>query len=295
MDRAASRHRAIRGSSALRLGSLIALLFVAALYFFAFNPIRPSSGSQTQPAVQVVPQSPSSSDNKSAPPTAAPAPAPAAPTPAPAAPALATAADAPAPAVAASQPPAAPPKPAPAPATAAEAPPAPAVAASQPPAPPPKPARACAPTHLSIPELGVDAAVVQIGLDPQGNLGTPTDTDKKKAGWYPSAFAGAARGSVILTGHTYHDETAIFRTDFNEKAHAGMALRLSCAGTEPLSYRVTEAKLDLGVEDYSAYVDSHRLYATDGPPQVVIITCTDWNPIRRDYDQRGILIATPQP
>jgi len=267
MDRAASRHRAIRGSSALRLGSLIALLFVAALYFFAFNPIRPSSGSQTQPAVQVVPQSPSSSDNKSAPPTAAPAPAPAAPTPAPAAPALATAADAPAPAV----------------------------AASQPPAPPPKPARACAPTHLSIPELGVDAAVVQIGLDPQGNLGTPTDTDKKKAGWYPSAFAGAARGSVILTGHTYHDETAIFRTDFNEKAHAGMALRLSCAGTEPLSYRVTEAKLDLGVEDYSAYVDSHRLYATDGPPQVVIITCTDWNPIRRDYDQRGILIATPQP
>jgi len=56
----------------------------------------------------------------------------------------------------------------------------------------------------------------------------------------------------------------------------------TCPGAKPLSYRVTEAKLDLGIENYAAYVEIHQLYATDGPPQVVIITCTDWNPIRRD-------------
>ncbi len=152
----------------------------------------------------------------------------------------------------------------------------------------------CAPSGLEIPELGVDAPVVQVGHDAYGNVGVTSDADKTKAGWFPSTLAGAPRGSVILTGHTYHDETAIFKTDFNRTAHLGMALRLSCPGVAPLSYRVTAAKLDLPVEDYAAYVDSHRLYATDGPPKVVIITCTDWNPIRRDYDQRGVLIATPQ-
>jgi len=135
--------------------------------------------------------------------------------------------------------------------------------------------------------------VVQIGLDPHGNLGTPSDADKRKAGWYPSALAGATSGSVILTGHTYHDESAIFRTDFNQTAHLGMTVQLSCSDSVNFAYRVTEAKLNLAVADYSSFVDSRGLYASDGPPQVVIITCTDWNPLRRDYDQRGLLIATP--
>ena len=237
MASTAGRHRALRASWALALGNLIALLLLTAVYVFVFNPVRPSSGSQTQPAVQTVPKSPSSSDNKSAPATAA--------------------------------------------------------ARSQTPAAPPTPGPSCAPTHLSIPELGVDAAVVQIGLDPQGNLGSPSDADKKKAGWYPSALAGAARGSVILTGHTYHDESAIFRTDFDQKVHLGMAVQVSCPDGGRFSYRVTQAKVDLRVEDYSAFIDTGRLYATDGPPQVLIVTCTNWNPIRRDYDQRGVLVASP--
>jgi len=168
---------------------------------------------------------------------------------------------------------------------------------SGPPAPSPPLASAekpaCVPRGLSIPELGVDAPVVQIGLDEYGNLGVPSDADKKKAGWFPSTLPGSAQGSVIITGHTYHDETAIFRTDFNQIARVGITVQLPCSGGRTVAYRVTEAKLDLGVEDYAAFVDSHRLYATDGPAQVVIITCTDWNLIRRVYDHRGVLIATP--
>lgn len=151
----------------------------------------------------------------------------------------------------------------------------------------------CTPSALAIPELGVDAPVVQVGHDAYGNVGVTSDANKTKAGWFPSTLAGAPRGSIILTGHTYHDETAIFKTDFNRTARLGMVVRLSCQGAAPLSYRVTAAKLDIPVEDYAAYVNSHQLYATDGPPKVVIITCTDWNPTRRDYDQRGVLIATP--
>lgn len=53
--------------------------------------------------------------------------------------------------------------------------------------------------------------------------------------------------------------------------------------------------MDLPVEDYASFVESHRLYAADGPARVVVITCTDWNPERRSYDKRGVLIATPAP
>ncbi len=141
--------------------------------------------------------------------------------------------------------------------------------------------------------MGVQAPVVEVGLDPHGNLGVPSDADKAKAGWYPSVPAGAPKGSVIMDGHTYHDESAIFKTDFGARARVGMTLTLGCASGGSFAYVVGEVIPALEVAEYSSLVDSRRLYASDGPPQVVLVTCTDWNPIRRDYDHRGILVAQP--
>ncbi len=262
MSKVSGRHRSTGSASRLGVVVVAALLVLAALYVLVVNPISPAA-----PGAQAAPPTLSAPPTVAAPPTfAAPPTSSAVETPDVAGPPIASAS------------PSAP--------TSSEQP----AAAS---APASAGASPCAPSGLQIADLGVDASVVQIGLDPQGNLGTPSDADKRKAGWYPSALAGAASGSVILTGHTYHDESAIFRTDFNQTAHVGMTVQLSCAGGGSFAYRVTEATLNLAVADYSSFVDSRGLYARDGPPQVVIITCTDWNPIRRDYDQRGLLIATP--
>jgi len=141
--------------------------------------------------------------------------------------------------------------------------------------------------------MGVDAPVVRIGLDASGNLGVPSDADKKKAGWYPNAvLAGSSRGSIIMDGHTYRDGSAIFTTSFDSTVRVGMTVGLSCGGgTFP--YRISELKLNLNVGDYSGFVDGRRLYAPDGPAQIVMVTCTDWNPVSGTYDRRAILIATP--
>ncbi len=143
--------------------------------------------------------------------------------------------------------------------------------------------------------MGVDAPVVRIGLDASGNLGAPSDADKKKAGWYPNGvLAGSRRGSIIMDGHTYRDGSAIFTTNFDSTARVGMTVGLSCGGgTFP--YRISELKLNLNVGDYSGFVDGRRLYAPDGPPQIVMVTCTDWNPLSGTFDRRAILIATPVP
>ncbi len=152
----------------------------------------------------------------------------------------------------------------------------------------------CSPLGLIIPDLGVDASVVPVGLAADGSLGTPSDADKRKAGWFPnSVLAGSTRGTVIMDGHTYHDQSAIFRTDFNVRARAGMAVRLVCVTGNTFDYVTSEVVTDLSPSQYDAFVANHLLYATDGPPKVVIVTCTGWSPIIRQYQSRGVLIAVP--
>ena len=106
---------------------------------------------------------------------------------------------------------------------------------------------------------------------------------------------GADHGTVILDAHTYHDDSAILKTSFPQKAHVGMAIQLHCADDRSRSYAATEVTVDLTVHSYPPLVESGRLYASDGPPQLVLVTCTDWSAARRDWDKRAIIIATPQP
>ncbi len=151
----------------------------------------------------------------------------------------------------------------------------------------------CRPVRLAMAELGVDASVVTLSLTPEGDLGTPSDQDKTSAGWFPSVLAGAARGTVLMDGHTYHDGSAIFRPTFKQQVRAGMVMRLSCSDGHAFSYRIAEVALDVSPDAFPSFVAKRALYASDGPPQLVMITCTDYNASRRVWDNRAILIATP--
>jgi len=301
--------RATSKGPAIGLVALVALLLAAAVFMFVVNPIPPPSaeGSPVAPITSSAQEPDSTTSSSPVPttatetvptetapstPTSAPlASSPSAPPPAPAAKAVPPPAPAP---KAVPPPPPAPPPPPPAP---APPPPAPAPAPQAVPAAAPQAAAApsapCAPSGFSIPAMGIDAPVVRIGLDASGNLGVPSDADKKKAGWYPNAvLAGSRLGSIIMDGHTYRDGSAIFTTSFDSTVRVGMTVGLSCGGgTFP--YRISELKLNLNVGDYSGFVDGRRLYAPDGPPQIVMVTCTDWNPVSGTFDRRAILIATP--
>ncbi len=142
-------------------------------------------------------------------------------------------------------------------------------------------------------ELGVDASIVTLSLTAEGDLGTPSDQDKTSAGWFPSVLAGAARGTVLMDGHTYHDGSAIFRPTFKQQVRAAMVMRLSCSDGHAFSYRISEVALDVSPDAFPAFVATRALYSSDGPPQLVVITCTDYNATRRVWDNRAILIATP--
>jgi len=153
--------------------------------------------------------------------------------------------------------------------------------------------RPCRPVRFAMTALGIDTSVVALSLTSGGDLGTPSDGDKKSAGWFPSVLAGAARGTVLMDGHTYHDGSALFTLGFARQVRTGMVMRLSCADGHAFSYRLSEITLDVSPASYPGFVTSRALYSADGPAQLVIITCTDYIPAQRVWAHRAILIATP--
>jgi hypothetical protein len=57
------------------------------------------------------------------------------------------------------------------------------------------------PTHLSIPAIGAEADLIQLGLNADRTLQVPPLGDKSKAGWYRNSPAPGQLGPSILLGH----------------------------------------------------------------------------------------------
>lgn len=56
-----------------------------------------------------------------------------------------------------------------------------------------------APNHLTIPSLGVDTAVVRLGLNPDNTIQVPSDPSQ--AGWYTNGPAPGEQGPAVILGH----------------------------------------------------------------------------------------------
>lgn len=70
------------------------------------------------------------------------------------------------------------------------------------PAPPPVPivdAQAAVPSRVHIARLGIDAAIVPLGLAPSGELDAPADTSE--AGWFTEGPEPGELGPAIVAGH----------------------------------------------------------------------------------------------
>lgn len=130
--------------------------------------------------------------------------------------------------------------------------------------------------------LGVDAPVEQVGVDteaePDANggypLGDPEDIDA--IGWYTDGpQPGTGSGHVLLDGHTYADGSAVFSPSFDAEVAVGQEFTVATSTGGECAYRVTEVFTDVAkVDEYPGLVASEGLYATDGPEQAVVVTCS---------------------
>jgi sortase (surface protein transpeptidase) len=76
-----------------------------------------------------------------------------------------------------------------------------AVAIGRPDQPHPQPTRPSGPMVITIPRIGVKAAIVGVGLQADGSMQVP---DRDKVGWYKRGPRPGAPGPAVLVGHVYY-------------------------------------------------------------------------------------------
>ncbi len=144
------------------------------------------------------------------------------------------------------------------------------------------------PTRVSIPSIGIDAALVPVVIDgSQGTLGVPADIHRG-AWWRDGALPGGARGTVLLAGHV--DSAKGGEGAFFTLAHAraGATIVLATAGGARFSYRVAS------VRSYAKSRLPTGIFSQAGPARLVLVTCGGpFDPVRRRYRDNIVVTAAP--
>jgi sortase (surface protein transpeptidase) len=165
--------------------------------------------------------------------------------------------------------------------TAAESP----APSSSPPAPASPPAP---PARIELPSLGVDTAVVPVGVNSDGLMDIPPDVST--VGWYRFGPApGAAAGSAVLSGHVDDHIQGV-----------GVFGRIGDLGPGDTVRIVDEAGVTrdfsvLSREEWSkGEVPLDRIFDRGGSSRLVLITCGgSFNSSTLGYDDNVAITAVP--
>ncbi|MFK4299177.1 sortase (surface protein transpeptidase) [Arthrobacter sp. GAS37] len=145
------------------------------------------------------------------------------------------------------------------------------------------------PLEIAIPSIDVHAHIVDIGLEPGSDAMVIPSSDK--VGHYtPAAPIGAAKGSTLIAGHVNFADWSPGALWNLSKAVKGAHAYITDASGKQFTYTITTART-LTRKPLPA-----DTYATDGPPQLTIVTCAGTpGPDGKvlNYDQNTIITATP--
>jgi hypothetical protein len=142
-------------------------------------------------------------------------------------------------------------------------------------------------TRLLIPDLHVDAPVVDVGVQPDGQMEIPPDP-RVLGRWSGGANAGELFGSLVLVGHidTARDGPGVlFRV---RDLVPGAFISAAGAGGPMVTYRVSELKR-VAKDDLVTSTDPFR---QDVGHRLVIITCGGpFDPRTRHYRDNLVVLA----
>ena len=143
------------------------------------------------------------------------------------------------------------------------------------------------PVGLRIPSLGIDAPVLPVGVDANGEMEVPEATD---VGWYRFGPAPGAEGSAVLAAHVDYDGR---RGVFFElrRLEPGARLDVTFADGSVQVYEVDEmAQIPKG--DLAA----SGVFDRTGPPRLALITCGGpFDADARSYRDNVVALAAPVP
>ena len=143
------------------------------------------------------------------------------------------------------------------------------------------------PGRLVLPALGVDAAVVPVGVGPGGALSIP-DNARVIGWWSGGAAPGSPVGTVLMAGHVDSAQTGPGALARLSQAPVGARLSVRGPGSE-MTYVVRARRRYLKQD-----LPWRTIFAQGELPRLVLVTCGgDFDSSTRHYTDNVVVIATP--
>lgn len=126
--------------------------------------------------------------------------------------------------------------------------------------------RPAPPLRLVVPDLGVDAAVVPVGVTDDDEMEIPADVTT--VGWYRFGPSPGTPGAAVLAGHV--DDRVQGRGVFFDLSsiEPGATVTVAIDDGSTVDYRVTARR-----QYDKPLLPTDTLFSRDGPSRLVLITC----------------------
>jgi hypothetical protein len=150
-------------------------------------------------------------------------------------------------------------------------------------APPPVPVR------ITAPELGMDARIDPVGVEPDGSMTLPDDVDR--VGWYRFGPVPGEPGSAVIAGHVDDVDQGLGVLAPLRGAEVGDELAVTDADGTTTRWRVVARDLIR-----KRALPLEELFRRDGPPRLTLITCG--GPFLAEYlsyRDNVVVVAEPAP
>jgi sortase A len=142
------------------------------------------------------------------------------------------------------------------------------------------------PQRLSIPGLGIDAKVQQVGLNTKGNMGTPNNfTD---VAWYKLGPRPGEIGSAVIDGHVDNGLALSGVFKHLEDIKIGDDVYVTREDGKKLHFRV----VDKATYPYADTSANETVFANKDGSRLNLVTCTgDWVATQKTYTDRLVVFT----
>jgi len=144
------------------------------------------------------------------------------------------------------------------------------------------------PVRLSVPAIGINAPIEQVGTLPSGDMATPTQNPWGDAGWYSDGPRPGDRGSAVIDGHL--DRPGGFPAVFwyLRNIHVGDAIFVTEKDGKQLRFHVTR------IASYPPQeAPLQDIFGNRSGRYLNLITCAgDWIPDQHQTTQRLVVYTT---
>ncbi len=141
------------------------------------------------------------------------------------------------------------------------------------------------PIRLTIPAIGVNAPIEKVGIQANGEMGTPVQNKWNGIGWFVAGTLPGQQGSTVMDGHLDDDHGAPAVFWNLSKLHVGDRVTVTNGNGKVLQFHVTRT---------AAYpydkAPLQEIFGNGGGKYLNLITCAgSWSYNQNQFQQRLVV------